>query len=357
MSKTNRFAQLLELYLSGNISADEHEELFDLISTHEYDALLSRAIQKSLAKDPAYLTTDLPPHVAEDIIRHIFNSEKNAARVLPLSKPSHSRRWLVAASVILLLGVAGYFLLTSSLSTNTANSTGIPANSLTWSNDKEQQKTITLSDGSKVTLKPNSKLHYTKDFNTDRREVFLEGEAFFDIVKDHTKPFLVHCQSLVARVLGTSFTINSIEATGEIEVAVRTGKVQVYENDTEKAEKDRIYKAIILTPNQRLLYKEKSRLFETLLVDKPEPLENDGKKLAPFIYEDETLEYVFDHIEKKYGIEIVIDNPDINNCRFTGDVSKQDLYTKLDMICLTTNASYEVNGTKILVKGPGCKSD
>jgi ferric-dicitrate binding protein FerR (iron transport regulator) len=356
MSKTNRFAQLLELYLSGNISADEHEELFDLISTHEYDSFLTRAVHRSLAKDPVYASTDLPPHVAEEIVRHIFNSEKNASKVLPLKKPARLTRWLVAASIIALVGMGSYLFLSYSSTSNASFVSKIPANTIVYTNDKEQPKTVTLSDGSKVILKPNSKLHYTRDFNTTRREVFLEGEAFFDIAKDHTRPFFVHCNTLVARVLGTSFTISPNAQTGEIEVAVRTGKVQVFENDTEKSEKDRIYKAIILTPNQRLFYKPKERLFETLLVEKPEPID-EKQIVAPFIYEDETLEYVFNHIELKYGIEIVVENSNINNCRFTGDVSAQDLFTKLDMICLATNASYEVNGTKILIKGSGCNPD
>jgi hypothetical protein len=111
MNKTNRFAQLLELYLSGNISADEHEELFDLLSTYEYDAFLGRSIQKSLSKDPVYAATDLPPHVAEEIIRHIFTAEKNTSKVLPLQKRKPYKRWAIAASIVIVLGLAGYFLL------------------------------------------------------------------------------------------------------------------------------------------------------------------------------------------------------------------------------------------------------
>lgn len=111
MNKTNRFAQLLELYLSGNISADEHEELFDLLATHDYDAFLGRSIQKSLSKDPVYAATDLPPHVAEEIVRHIFTAEKNTSKVLPLPVRRSYGHWVIAALVIVILGVAGYFLL------------------------------------------------------------------------------------------------------------------------------------------------------------------------------------------------------------------------------------------------------
>lgn len=356
MNKTNRFAQLLELYLSGNISADEHEELFDLLSTHEYDAFLGRSIHKSLSKDPVYAATDLPPHIAEEIIRHIFNSEKNAARVLPLRKRMPYKRWAIAASIVIMLGLAGYFLLLQGRTKNGSSFISqIPVNSIIHANDDSKQKTVILEDGSKVTLQPHSKLHFTQSFNKEIREVFLEGQAFFDIARNPKKPFLVHCNTVVARVLGTSFNVSTNPATGEVEVAVKTGKVQVYENDTEKDEKDRIYKAIILTPNQRVVYKPQGRLFETLLVEKPQPITQD--EIVAFTYDDEKLANVFRHIETKYGIEVVVENQNISNCRFTGDVSIEDLYTKLDIICLATNASYEVNGTKILIKGNGCEKN
>jgi transmembrane sensor len=349
MNKTNRFAQLLELYLSGNISTDEHEELFEMISTHEYDAYLGRSIQKSLAKDPSLAAADLPPHVAEEIIRHIFNSEKNAARVLPFHKPKTWKRWIVAASVLLTLGIAGYFLLSQYGKRTTLSSfaSQIPGNSIVHTASEALAKVIMLEDGSKVVLQPNSRLHFSKSFNKENREVFLEGQAFFEIVKNPGKPFLVHCNNVVARVLGTSFNVTTDAQTGEVEVAVKTGKVQVYESDTDKA--------IILTPNQRVLYRPQNHLFETLLVEKPEPIGEETP--GPFTYDDEKLLNVFRHIEVEYGIEIVVENPNIGNCRFTGDVSIEDLYKKLDVICLATSASYQVNGTRILVKGNGCESN
>jgi transmembrane sensor len=355
MNKTNRFAQLLELYLSGNISTDEHEELFDLLSTHEYDAYLGRSIQKSLARDPSFLAADLPPHVAEEIIRHIFNSEKNAARVLPLHKPRPFRRWIIAASVVLAMGVAGYFLLSLNNKGNQNSFTSqVPANSIVHAADNAGEKVIMLEDGSKVVLQPHSRLHFAKTFNQHTREVYLEGEAFFEIAKNPRKPFLVHCNTVVARVLGTSFNVNTNAKTGEVEVAVKTGKVQVYENDTDKTETDKLHKAIILTPNQRVVYKPQNRHFETLLVEKPGPVNEETSIL--FTYDDEKLLNVFKHIEVRYGIEIIVENQHIYNCRFTGDVSTDDLYKKLDFICLATNASYEVNGTKILIKGNGCEN-
>jgi hypothetical protein len=59
-------------------------------------------------------------------------------------------------------------------------------------------------------------------------------------------------------------------------------------------------------------------------------------------------------LQQDYGIDIVPENESIYQCLFTGDISQQDLFTKLDMICRATNASYEIVGTRIVIRGRGC---
>lgn len=355
MNKKHRFTQLLQLYLSGSISADEHAELFDLLSTEEHDEFMGKAIYKDFSRDSSS-GADLPPHVAEEMVRYIFNSEKNTSKILPLAKRSPLRKWVVAASILLVMGLTGLFLYIKGQRPDIAHSFRalIPANSAVRSNDSSVTQLIVLEDGTKVSLLPHSKLHYASSFAADKREVFLEGEAFFEVTKNPNRPFLVYYNNIVTRVLGTSFRINTNTATGDIEVAVFTGKVQVYEND--KLLSDRTNKSIILTPNQKVIYKRENRLFETLLVEKPERVVNEKAKVEPvsFVYEEEKLQKVFQELETSYAIEIVVENTNINECEFTGDVSRQDLYTKLKIICLATNASYEINGTKILIKGNGC---
>jgi hypothetical protein len=358
MNKNNRFTQLLKLYVSGNISADEHDELFELLSTHKYDDLLGKSIQMDLAGELSSHAADLPPHIAEEIIRNIFNAEKNTSRVLPLKKTSrYIWRWVAAAAVIVMAITAYIFLSTNRTGERELSfSSLIPDSTFNKVNNTEQQEVIILNDGSHVTLQPHSRLHYARQFGADKREVFLEGEAFFRVTKNPAKPFLVYYNNIVTKVLGTSFKVNTNSQTGNIEVAVKTGKVQVYEND--KLLKDHGNKAVILTPNQKVIYKPQDRLFETTLVEKPQPLaiDEDEKEdvIVPFDYDQEKLQNVFKHIEANYGIEIILENTNLNNCTFTGDVSRQDLYTKLKIICLATNASYEINGTKILIKGNGC---
>lgn len=362
MHPNDRFKYLLDQYVSGHLTAQEHDELFELITTNQFDDLLGKHMLHDLVAGDQVQNADLPPHIAQDIIRNIYQAEKNTIQILPVIKHrSFGWKWMAAASVILILVFASYFIATNRPANENSLAGMIPKNMVIQQNETASSQKITLEDGSVITLAPQSAIHFPENFTGESREVFLEGEAFFEVAKNPDMPFLVYYNDVVTKVLGTSFTINTNQQTGNIEVSVRTGKVQVYENrDKQKGNSPDI--AVILTPNQKAIYKKDNHLFETTLVDHPAPVLTEmipGKSneinAYNFIYQQEKLEHVFKQVEDVYGIEIVTENTAINNCLFTGDVSTNDLFTKLNIICLTVNATYEINGTKILIKGKGCK--
>jgi hypothetical protein len=134
--------------------------------------------------------------------------------------------------------------------------------------------------------------------------------------------------------------------------------VQVYDNTalpgSNKSEKNN---GVILTPNQKVVYKEAERQFTATIVANPQPLVAAGNAAAPpvqLIFEETPLREVLKTLEKNYGLEIMVENEKMYNCLFTGDVTRMDLFSKLDVICQSVKASYQVAGTKILIEGKGC---
>ena len=75
---------------------------------------------------------------------------------------------------------------------------------------------------------------------------------------------------------------------------------------------------------------------------------------SSFVFEDTRLAEVLDELEKTYHISFVVENDNLKNCPFTGDVRQQDLFSKLDLICMSIGIDYEVKGTNILLRGNGC---
>ncbi|HLP38179.1 FecR family protein [Lacibacter sp.] len=216
-----------------------------------------------------------------------------------------------------------------------------------------------LEDGSKITLQPNAKLSYPLHFAHDKREVYLEGEAFFDVHKNPNQPFFVYSRNIVTHVLGTSFNVKPIPGKNEIEVSVRTGRVEVFENNSLIAEnKTKKSNGVVLTPNQKVVYNSTSRQFEPSIVDVPIPLTQNISKSGSsvsFSFEETPLAEVLQSLEKVYGIEIIVDKESLYGCPFTGDITDQDLYSKLDIINKVLNTTYEIKGVKILIKGDGCE--
>jgi len=216
-----------------------------------------------------------------------------------------------------------------------------------------QPRTIVLEDGTRMTIKDGSKVDFPEHFGKNKREVYLDGEAFFDVKKDPARPFFVYNNNLVTEVLGTSFNIKAVR--NGIEVAVRTGKVAVYENGNKipLSDREKLENGVIITPNQKVTYYAETRHFVTSIIDVPLPVPPSAgiADSVNFVYDDTPLSHVLTSIEKVYDIEIVLENEGLRSCPFTGDLTKPSLYNKLEFICQALGASYEIKGTKILLKG------
>jgi len=218
---------------------------------------------------------------------------------------------------------------------------------------------VVLSDSSKVTLDRGAKISYAPSFgNTGTREVYLSGNAFFQITKNPLKPFMVHANGIITKVLGTSFKVQTDLAGNGVSVEVVTGRVEVYKQPASATTKTDQSKngGVILTPNQKVVYSGGNNVFKTSLVEEPVPIEKENKKIAKedFVFEDAPLRTVIQAIEKIYGIKVEVENEAILNCPFTGDISEQNLHRKFDAICQTTKTTYEVKETTVFLKGEGC---
>ena len=215
---------------------------------------------------------------------------------------------------------------------------------------------LSLNDGTRVELKPNATIHYPVLFVGDKREVYAEGEVFFDVVKNPSKPFFVYENNLVTHVIGTSFWIKNNAKDKQLAVEVVTGKVEVYENEKLVNLNPQKSNGVIITPNQKVIYTQDQQKFETTIVTKPILVTNEtlNKLKNKLVFDEAPISEVISLIQKMYGIEIIVENENINNCPFTGDISELDMFKQLDLLCKSIGKSYEIKGTKILIKGNGC---
>lgn len=359
MHNNERFNFLLHKYLSDNIDIFEREEFFQLLDSGDFDHLINKELEHDLTLGTAGNNADLPPHIAQEIIRNIYNAEKNTTHLLPGRSSNQKWYWMAAASILLIAFSAYFFAMDHGTSNKSQFLSMIPSKTIIQKNTTDEVQTVHLSDGSTVSLYPGATLHYPRKFQESDREVYLEGGAFFQVAKNPAKPFLVYYNDIVTKVLGTSFSVNTNQQTGNVEVSVKTGRVLVSGNN-KLLESASLPASVIVTRNQKAVYISDKRLLETALVDEPIPATSGETNAVgrrdhkSFVFDQEKLENIFKQLEDLYGIEIVVENTNLNNCVFTGDINGKDLFTQLKILCLTTNSSYEINGTKILISGKGC---
>ncbi|MFD1144365.1 FecR family protein [Larkinella insperata] len=217
-------------------------------------------------------------------------------------------------------------------------------------NTSGKPQKITLKDGSWVVLQPNSRISYPEQFGEKTRQLTLRGEAFFDVKKDPARPFIVKTGELVTQVLGTSFTIKSYDEAKAIEVAVLRGRVSVYET-AGKSPGSR--NGVILVPNHKITFDKTSQTLTPSLVEAPR-IVHPPETRTSFVFTNKTISEVFSALGDAYGIDFIVENQTVNNCVFNGDLNDLPLYTQLDLICKSVNATYERRGTTLFIHGEGC---
>ncbi|CAN5445991.1 hypothetical protein BH10BAC4_BH10BAC4_23080 [soil metagenome] len=203
----------------------------------------------------------------------------------------------VAAGITVFFIVGYYFLINRSHLSKINLSVATNVNELiTIKNQLKEVKQIQLPDGSAVHLKPESEISYSREWTKENREVYLVGEAFFEITKNPERPFLVHSGNIITRVLGTSFLVRALADSKSVEVKVRTGKVSVYEESLLPAYGHQpIASGVILTPNQQVEYFKSDKQWVTSLVEEPKPLHPIAES-NDFVFDDSTLKSIIKQI-------------------------------------------------------------
>lgn len=223
-------------------------------------------------------------------------------------------------------------------------------------NEGNQICSIVLEDGSIIKLQPHSAIQYPEKFSDAKREVYLSGEAFFEVARDPEKPFSVYANEIVTQVLGTSFTVRAFDKEKDIVVAVKTGKVSVFKKIEKQEKKDSSQKqdriGTLLTPNQQVVFsREQERMIKSL-VKEPIPLANSNEG---FSFMDTPIAEIFKRIGNTYGVEIIFDEEALSDCSLTASLENVAFYDKLRLICKGIDAKYEILDAHIIITGKGCK--
>ncbi len=352
----DRFIQLLTKKLSDEIDESELAELnYMLISDEEC------LKQYNFFKN--YWAQDEEKYSNQELL---FQRIKNKITVPGNFDDTDSKKgwikkfpffWRGLAAVII-LGI-GLFTYRYSHSASEIKKEGNIAITKTPSRTKSK---IYLSDGSVVTLNSETVLRYPSSFSGATREVYLNGEAFFNVTKDRSHPFIVHAGKMNIKVLGTSFNVKSYENDKNMETTLIRGAIEVTLNDRPS---DRI----ILKPNEKLVLNNKT--FNKPRTNNLPAAEENNTNYAltnlthlrsndttivetswvnnELVFKDEAFSDLANQMERWYGIKVKFKNSNTKDYRFTGVFVKENIIEALNALKMIEPFNYKYNNETVSI--------
>ncbi|MBO9586610.1 MAG: FecR domain-containing protein [Flavobacterium sp.] len=243
---------------------------------------------------------------------------KNTNKVIAL----HYKNWAVAASLVFLIGLSVFFYQTSNA-----------VESKQFAVKLGEHAHIKLSDGTQIWLNAGSVLKYPIAFKGGTREVYLSGEAFFDVAKDKKHPFIIHTNKMDTKVLGTSFNVQAYPDQTTQEVSVATGRVNVKSTVTEEN--------VYVTPGQKAVFKSQDNKLQAF---KDIPVNNISLwRKNIMVFEETPLPEVVATINRNYNVSIEVKNKNLNALKISAYFKELPADQVIGLVCNIINAQYKMD--------------
>ena len=364
----HKFLLLVARKLSGEATEEDQKELSiffeeDKAYKEKYDLLKAHWGNKNDVR------TDIDAALERIILRIEKDKDQpgKEALVIPMNKEKAGiRRHLSVFSkvaAILLICLGSIYFIYEKTKPDVSAGHAI-AKSLDWQTKqttKGAKSTIFLQDGTKVILNADSKLRFPKTFSGATREIYLTGEAFFDVTHNASMPFIIHTDKMNIKVLGTEFNVRSYPEDSAYETTLIRGSIEV-------TLKDRPSDRIILKPKEKLIVANLE--FESA----PEPkasLPSVHSQLSitglhyvsktdsavveiswvdnKLVFQDESFANLATDMERKYAVNIHFSNEKLKDYRFTGIFKEETIRDALNALQLTEKFNYKITDNEVYI--------
>lgn len=343
------FLELLHKYLVGEATNEEYQFLLSYYNLFQSEpdvlALLSQEKKEELKNQ---MHTSIWQNIStgeqpdETSMNHLSKTDRNRVREasLPLKnklsdeKVKPIKRWparMIAAAILLVTCTIGIFFLRNEPAKNQSVAAQV--------NQQKINRLVRLPDGSTVIISSGSKLNYPSSFDgLVRREVYLEGQAFFDIKHNASKPFIVHTGQMETTVLGTAFNIKAFPSDIDITVTVTRGKVKVSDQNKTLG---------IILPHQQIICNKQKANSTLKTVDADTYLD---WKAQDLLFDDVTVAEAAELLEERFNVNLTFRDQLIKSNRFTTTFLKgESLEQVLTSICEFNGAVYQYDKEKATV--------
>jgi len=350
------FFQLLSRQLAGEATSDELKKLKQLTeenpvwnklyqelnynktnSSDDEEVKAEQAYMLHMLKMQLIVPKEEKEGIENDIVR------------LPVYKKYIRHIMGIAASILLAVSILTYALLVNHHEKNFSN---------LIATKKGSKTTIKLPDGTTVWVNSDSKIWYADNFNSKTREVWLSGEAFFDVKHDSQHPFIIHTDKINITDLGTAFNVKCYANDPDIETSLIRGKIDISFND-------RPNEHFTLHPNEKLtVSRNQSSNGQLSKINEEEPkikLDNLKPLSADHVISETawvynkiglnniTLEDIAVELERRFDVEIIFNDNVVRHYHYTGVFEDENLDEILNILQISKPFNYKMNGRKITI--------
>ncbi|RYF98834.1 MAG: FecR family protein, partial [Chitinophagaceae bacterium] len=185
-------------------------------------------------------------------------------------------------------------------------------------------------------------VQYPASFSGNTREVYLNGEAFFDIAKNPSKPFIIHLSNGTVRVLGTSFNIKAYDNEPVVETSVATGKVAFIPKLKNRQRPDTVF----LTPNNKVVYRINE---EKITTQTTISAEDKGWTEGKMVFRSTLFRDIAKELERNFGKRVVFRDAEVGNFRLTGSFQNDPLADILFYLSKSKSFTYTITDEEIAI--------
>lgn len=307
----------IKRYLEGKVTPEEAAQIRNWIVAEENNDELRKILGEIWMNSEISLKGQTPDfETMLDRLHHQINNQMvYQTQSIPFSVKVYQIFSRVAAILILPLFIVSIYFFQVSRENSSGQRAGYYREISTKPGTRTQ---IELSDGTLVWLNDGTTLRYPEKFSGNKREVFLDGEAYFEVKSDTQHPFWVNNSMMNTRVTGTHFNLNAYSADKYFEATLLEGKINL-----EKEEKN-----LVMKPGEQVSFDPDAKKIVQKQVD---PSNAKAWVNGKLIFKDEMLEVAAKKLARWYNVEIVL-APDIRGYMLTGTIQDENLIQSLSLI-------------------------
>jgi transmembrane sensor len=208
-----------------------------------------------------------------------------------------------------------------------------------------ERRNLQLPDGTIVSMNAGSEIKLNDNYGKATREIFLEGEAFFEVQHNKAVPFIVHTTTMDVKALGTAFNVRSYKGETKTEALLVRGLIEV----TLKKDNNR---KLLLRPDEKLLWTEKET--NKPAIQPVKKLDNGQVKELAWVennlaFDDESFEEIATQLNRWYNIDIQFGSDSVKQYHFTATFKKEKIERVLEILKASKKFNYTINGQTILI--------